>query len=105
DLGQLNLAAPVADGTRIAVPVTGQTVPAVTNDGATPATTAVAGPVDLNTATAAQLDTLPGIGPATAAAIVHDREENGPFASVDDLARVRGIGPAKLAQLRDLATT
>jgi len=47
---------------------------------------------------------LPGIGPATAAAIVTDREQHGPFASVDDLSRVRGIGPAKLAQLHDLVT-
>ena len=105
DLAQLNLAAPVTDGIRIAVPVTGQTLPAEATNGTTSVTTAITGPVNLNTATAAQLDALPGIGPATAAAIVHDRETNGPFASVDDLTRVRGIGPAKLAQLRDLVTT
>ena len=62
------------------------------------------GPVDLNTATAADLETLPGVGPATAAAIVDDRTRNGPFASVDDLDRVPGIGPAKLAALRDQVT-
>jgi competence protein ComEA len=109
DVAQLNLAAPVSDGTRIAVPVIGETVPA--DPGGAPnrvpntATTIVAGPVDLNTATVEQLDALPGIGPATAAAIVQDREANGPFTSVDDLTRVRGIGPAKLAQLHDLVGT
>ena len=59
-------------------------------------------PVDLNTATAEELDTLPGVGPATAAAIIDHRQRNGPFRSVDDLADVRGIGDAKLAQLREL---
>jgi competence protein ComEA len=59
-------------------------------------------PIDLNTADATQLDTLPGVGPSTAAKIVADREANGPFASVDDLGRVSGIGPKKLDSLRDL---
>jgi len=113
DLARLNLAAPVADGARVAVPRVGAAAPpvdpaAVTggsgSDGTIGAGAASTGPVDLNTATAAQLDALPGIGPATAAAIVRDRETHGPYASVDDLSRVRGIGPAKLAQLRDLVT-
>src|SRR5690606_40618425 len=60
--------------------------------------------LDLNTATAEQLESLPGVGPSTAAAIVDDRDRNGPFASVDDLDRVPGIGPTKLAALRDLVT-
>ncbi len=112
DLVRLNLAAPVADGARIAVPTIGAPVPAVDPSAVTggpspsPAVGGEStGPVNINTATADQLDTLPGIGPATAAAIVRDRETNGPFKSVDDLARVRGIGPAKLAQLHDLVTT
>ncbi|WP_394936995.1 ComEA family DNA-binding protein [uncultured Ilumatobacter sp.] len=50
------------------------------------------------------LETLPGVGPATAAAIVAERDRNGPFLGVDDLERVPGIGPAKLAGLRDLVT-
>jgi len=63
-----------------------------------------AGPVDVNTASAEQFETLPGVGPATARAIVDDRQRNGPFASVDELERVPGIGPAKLAALRELVT-
>jgi competence protein ComEA len=114
DLVRLNLAAPVADGARIAVPRFGAPAPqvdpvAVTGAGAPPGTGANGGgapsrssPVDINSATAEQLDALPGIGPATAAAIIADRQANGPFRSVDDLGRVRGIGDAKLAQLRGL---
>ena len=60
--------------------------------------------VNLNTADAGLLDTLPGVGPSTAAAIVAYRTTNGRFRSVDDLGEVRGIGPAKLEQLRPLVT-
>ena len=56
------------------------------------------------TATEEQLDDLPGVGPATAAAIVAHRDTNGPFSTVDQLADVRGIGPAKLAAIRELVT-
>lgn len=59
-------------------------------------------PVNLNTATVEQLDTLPGVGPVTAAAIVAWRDANGAFSSVDQLGEVDGIGPARLAKLRDL---
>jgi competence protein ComEA len=112
DLVRLNLAAPVTDGSRIAVPrigapappvdptaVSGVTTPGTDETGATPGA-----PVDINTATADQLDTLPGVGPATAAAIISDRKAHGPFRSVNDLGRVRGIGDAKLEQLRPLVT-
>ncbi len=58
-------------------------------------------PLSLNSATAAQLDSLPGIGRARAAAIVRDRERRGPFPSVESLARVPGINPALVARLRD----
>ncbi|MDP9005364.1 MAG: ComEA family DNA-binding protein, partial [Actinomycetota bacterium] len=60
------------------------------------------GRVDLNTATAEQLDTLPGVGPATAQAILDERERRGRFATVEELLDVRGIGDAKLDALRDL---
>jgi competence protein ComEA len=58
--------------------------------------------IDLNTATVQQLDALPGIGPVTAAAIVAWREAHGKFTSVDQLAGVDGIGPARLDKLRPL---
>jgi competence protein ComEA len=104
DLAGLNLAAPLADGARIYVPLVGEIDPATVPSGVSPssADAAVTQPIDLNRATAAEFEALPGVGPATAAAIVGDRDRNGPFASVDDLDRVPGIGPAKLAALRDL---
>jgi competence protein ComEA len=60
-------------------------------------------PVNLNTATLSELDHLPGIGPARAAAILQEREARGPFASVEELSRVPGLGPAAIARLRDRA--
>jgi competence protein ComEA len=107
DVEALNLAAPLRDGDRLYVPHVGLPVPTViepTGGGGAPvdSSTAPAGPIDLNRATVEQLDVLPGIGPATAAAIVTYREQVGPFAAVDDLLKVPGIGPAKLDALRDL---
>ena len=101
DLDRLNLAAPVADGAQVYVPREGEAPPA----GASGTSNAAGGPaavIDLNTATLAELDTLPGVGPATAAAIVQERERRGGFGTVDDLLDVRGIGPARLEALRDL---
>lgn len=100
DLDQLNLAALVVDGIQIRVPVEGEVLASAPRSvgGAT-----IAGPVDVNRATADQLESLPGIGPTTAAAIVAWRQEHGPFGSVDGLLDVPGIGPAKLAGLADLA--
>ncbi|MBI2708673.1 MAG: helix-hairpin-helix domain-containing protein [Actinobacteria bacterium] len=118
DLNRLNLAAPLQDGERVYVPAVGEAVPPVvageappppsaspslTTSGAGAAPGAAPGaPVNLNTATAAELDALPGVGPATAQAIIDRRTTGGPFRSVDDLLDVRGIGEAKLAALRDL---
>jgi competence protein ComEA len=59
-------------------------------------------PVDLNSATAEQLDALPGIGPVTAQKIVDYRQAHGPFTSVDDLDAIPGIGPARIENLRGL---
>jgi competence protein ComEA len=109
DLDGLNLAAALADGQRVYVPHAGEVDPAAVPSGgpAPPAESgddAPRGPVNVNTATAAELEALPGVGPATAAAIVDERTRNGPFASIDDLERVPGIGPAKLAALRGQVT-
>lgn len=93
DLDQVNLAAKVSDGDRVYVPRHGEVVPPVVS---TPPT----GPVNINTATLDQLDTLPGVGPSLAQAILDYRNQHGRFASVDELGKVRGIGPAKLESLR-----
>ncbi|MEA3216660.1 MAG: competence protein ComEA [Acidimicrobiia bacterium] len=110
DMARINLASPVRDGMRVYLPVVGETPPAVVgpDSGGAPSTaggSASSSPadgdaqVDLNSATPEQLDTLPGIGPSTAAAIVRHRASQ-PFTSVDDLLNVPGIGPAKLENLR-----
>jgi competence protein ComEA len=95
DATLVNLAAPLADGEQVLVPVRG----AAATAGGAPSTTA---PVDLNTATADQLDALPGIGPATAQKIIAFRQAHGPFRAIDELEGVPGIGPSKLAQLKGL---
>lgn len=106
DWNAVNLAAVVADATRIYVPSIGEVVPAQVVVGSAPGlASAPMGPVDVNRATPDELDALPGVGPATATAIVTERERNGPFVDVDDLDRVPGIGPAKIDALRDLVTT
>ncbi|HTN81395.1 MAG TPA: helix-hairpin-helix domain-containing protein [Acidimicrobiales bacterium] len=98
DPDRLALAAKVTDGERVYVPKVGEPLPAASATGAaTPA-----GPLDLNTASETELDALPGVGPATAAAIVSYREHHGAFTSVDQLLEVRGIGPAKLDQIAPL---
>jgi competence protein ComEA len=101
DLAALNLAAPLADGTQILVPREGE-APAAGSTGTT-----AGGPgalVDVNTASATELEALPGIGEVLAATIVAYREEHGPFASVDQLEDVSGIGPSTLEDIRDLVT-
>ena len=103
----INLARPLTDGEQVLVPdedaVDAATAPVAPNGQQIGAAGASAGgPVDLNGADAALLDTLPGVGPSTAEKIVTDRESNGPFKTVEDLGRVSGIGPKKLEQLRDL---
>ena len=106
DGARINLAAPVADGQRVYVPAVGEAMPAVAGPGGGGDGTAdePTGPVDLNTADEAALDALPGVGPATAKAIVEHRSKIGGFTSVDQLLDVRGIGEAKLEQLRPLVT-
>lgn len=103
ELDRLNLAATVTDGQQVYVPRVGEAVPEVagaTSGDGTPG--AGDGLVDVNTADADELDTLPGVGPATAEAILDERERRGSFSSVEDLLDVPGIGEAKLEALRDL---
>lgn len=108
DTTSLNLARELTDGEQILVglePVDAsgaaaggaQTAP---SSGSATGTTGAK--VNLNTATLEQLDTLPGVGPVTAQAILAWRDDNGRFTSVDDLLDVKGIGDATLAELRDL---
>ena len=94
DLVSINHAQPLVDGQQIHVQPVGA-APAASGGGGAP------GVVSINTADVAELTTLSGIGEATAAAIVAHREANGPFATVDQLTDVKGIGPAKLEALRD----
>ena len=107
DVTGLNRASKVADGQKIYVPKVGekQTVSADggADGGAVLASGAndVAGLVNINTASAAELQTLSGIGPSMAQSIIDERSKNGPFASVDDLMRVSGIGEKKLAKIKD----
>jgi competence protein ComEA len=110
DLGGVNLAAKLEDGRQIIVPVRvragapasgvaasgGGAAGATASGGAAPAA-----PVNLNTATPEQLDTLPGVGPATVQKILEYREQHGGFGSVEELGQVSGIGEKRLAALRE----
>lgn len=101
DTSGINLAARLSDGEKVHVPLVGEAPQA----GAEPASDAPGGsdgPVNLNTATVEELDELPGVGEATALAIVEDRERNGPFSSPEDLMRVSGIGEKKFEKLEGL---
>lgn len=95
----LNLAATVTSGEHVVVPGIDDDSASMT---ATDSGDGSGGPLSLNTATATQLESLPGVGPVLAERIVAFREQNGPFGVVEDLLEVSGIGEAKLAALRDL---
>jgi competence protein ComEA len=94
----VNFAAPVSDGQQVLVPERG-TVAAGAGGSAGSAS---AGPVSLSSATAEQLDALPGVGPVTAEKIVAYRQQHGAFRSVDELDAISGIGPSRIADLRGL---
>ncbi len=115
DLGRINLALPLEDGMQIRVPVIGK--PSSWEDGALivraddnldlwqesgQSQTGAKGKININKAAAAELETLPGIGPAYSRRIIQYREEKGGFRTVEDLLKVKGIGQAKMEELRDL---
>ncbi len=108
DRSRINLALLLSDQQRVWVPTVGEEMPEVAlpsrgtsarGEGDNP------GRVDVNHADASSLQTLPGVGPVVAAAIIEHRNSNGAFVTLDDLVDVAGIGPAKLEQLRPFAQT
>ncbi len=99
DLEAVNLAAPLKDGQHLTIPAHGTDTVAPPAAAAGPA---ARGPLDINGASAADLTELPGIGDAVAGRIVAYRQEHGPFASVDELGEVKGIGPAILEKIAPL---
>lgn len=105
DPAELNLAAPVGDGQQVIVGTTAAPRGDVVNQPEPAASVGSVAPVNLNTATLADLEQLPGVGPVTAAAIIGWREEHGGFTSVADLQEVTGIGPKGFAKLEPLVTT
>jgi len=116
DTGSLNLAEKVSDGQKVHVPTVEEAqaaaaaaaagsagasgAGAAAGSGSGGGPSSASGLVNINSATASELQTLSGVGESTANAIVRDREQNGPFSSVDDLMRVSGIGEKKLAKIR-----
>jgi competence protein ComEA len=102
DLDLLNLAEPLVDGYKVGVLERGAESPAPPSAPAAPG--APGGAVALNSADQAALETIPGIGPVTAAAILAYRDEAGPFSSVEQLLEVSGIGPATLESVRPYVT-
>ena len=102
----LNLARTLTDGEQVVVPsqVSGEGAAAASSQSEGSSASASGGKVNINTASADALDSLPGVGKSTAEKIVADRDANGPFKTTEDLKRVAGIGDKKYAQLADLIT-
>jgi competence protein ComEA len=102
DLDRINLALAVTDGQHIYVPRAGEENPPIEPPSAQ---AAPGGKININTADLAALESLPGIGPVMAQRIMDYRKTHGPFAEVEDIMDVSGIGPSTLEQIRDLITT
>jgi competence protein ComEA len=107
-LEAVNLARILADGEQVRIPTAEEVAAGAVASAAEGAPTggaappgAAGGKVNINTASATELDTLPGVGPSTAQKIVDDRTANGPFKRIEDLMRVSGIGEKKFEALKD----
>ena len=110
DVEVINLATPLIDSSQVYVPAKGSVrqqsfarpQPGMNVGASTDSQQASSGLVNINRATAAELEKLPGVGPSTAQAIIDYRNSHGPFASPEDLLNVKGIGPSKFAAMQPL---
>lgn len=102
DLARLNLAQQLFDQQQVHVPLAGETPPPVSSSAQTISPSSGSGCLDINRATLEELDGLPGIGSTYAQRIIEYRAAHGPFQDVEELAEVKGIGPATLEKIRDL---
>ncbi|MEZ4210312.1 MAG: ComEA family DNA-binding protein [Patescibacteria group bacterium] len=104
----INRAQQLESHTKIYIPQYGDklqpTTPTISSSATTPSTPVTSSKININTATASQLDILPGIGPVTAQRIIDHRILNGDFSSIEDIQNVTGISTAKFDQLKDMIT-
>ncbi len=104
DTNAVNLAQGLVDGRRYEIPILDPSSSSTTSGSLTGSGSVQVGPIDINVATPAELETLPDIGPKLADAIVSHRRETGPFQRIEDLLEVPGVGPGTLESVRPLIT-
>lgn len=104
DLNAINMAQKLSDADMVYVPQKGETASAVNTGSAGAAAPKAKGKLNINKATASELDTLPGIGPSTAEKIIQYRKNNGGFSTVEEINNVSGIGDSKYNEIKDLIT-